>query len=482
MALPLRQSTASQEILLGPFVDDADGDTTISSAIANTDIKIWKHGATTLADKNSGGATHISGGRYYAVLDATDTDTIGMLEVHVHIADALPVRREFIVYDEAVYDVLFGTTAISTLTAAQVNTEVDTALADIHLDHLIATAASIPAITSGTYLDQIMDDGTAAYDRTTDSLQAIRDRGDSAWASEVGHTAADVWAVGTRTITGGTVTLVDAGAIDADSFAADAINDAALAADAVTSIQSGLATAAALTTVDDFLDTEIAALTTNLATANTNITTIDDLLDTELAAVKTVVDAILVDTDVIGALGAGLTAVPWNAAWDAEVQSEATDALNAYDPPTNTEMEARTLVAADYVVVSDLSAIAVTLDDNAIDADTLASDLDLYTGTIKLVDDDNGTTDRWVVMFRKNGVYLSSGITTPRITVVNAGSGAVLISAATLTQVGSTIFWQYGATGAERITSGVAYGVTASATIDAATRTIGIVEGRDTNV
>lgn len=31
----------------------------------------------------------------------------------------------------------------------------------------------------------------------------------------------------------------------------------------------------------------------------------------------------------IGANGAGLTALPWNAAWDAEVQSEVTDALNA---------------------------------------------------------------------------------------------------------------------------------------------------------
>jgi hypothetical protein len=42
----------------------------------------------------------------------------------------------------------------------------------------------------------------------------------------------------------------------------------------------------------------------------------------------------------IGAAGAGLTAVPWNAAWDAEVESEATDALNAYDPPTKAELDA----------------------------------------------------------------------------------------------------------------------------------------------
>jgi hypothetical protein len=50
----------------------------------------------------------------------------------------------------------------------------------------------------------------------------------------------------------------------------------------------------------------------------------------------------------IGSNGAGLSAVPWNSAWDSEAQSEAADALNAYDPPTNAEMEARTLAAANY--------------------------------------------------------------------------------------------------------------------------------------
>jgi hypothetical protein len=39
----------------------------------------------------------------------------------------------------------------------------------------------------------------------------------------------------------------------------------------------------------------------------------------------------------IGANGSGLTALPWNAAWDAEVQSECADALTAYDPPTRAE-------------------------------------------------------------------------------------------------------------------------------------------------
>jgi hypothetical protein len=43
-------------------------------------------------------------------------------------------------------------------------------------------------------------------------------------------------------------------------------------------------------------------------------------------------------TDDIGAAGAGLTAIPYNTAWDADIESEVTDALNAYDPPTRAEL------------------------------------------------------------------------------------------------------------------------------------------------
>lgn len=84
--------------------------------------------------------------------------------------------------------------ALNDLSAAQVNTEVDTALVDANLDHLVGTAAGIPAIPAGTYLDQIMDDGVAVFDRSTDSLQAIRDQGDMAWITGVPADIADaVW-------------------------------------------------------------------------------------------------------------------------------------------------------------------------------------------------------------------------------------------------------------------------------------------------
>lgn len=45
-------------------------------------------------------------------------------------------------------------------------------------------------------------------------------------------------------------------------------------------------------------------------------------------------------TDDIGTAGAGLTNIPWNASWDAEVQSEVNDGLVAYDAATGADVSA----------------------------------------------------------------------------------------------------------------------------------------------
>ncbi len=57
------------------------------------------------------------------------------------------------------------------------------------------------------------------------------------------------------------------------------------------------------------------------------------------ASVSADIAAVEAQTDDIGAAGAGLTAMPWNSAWDVEIQSECADALVAYDPPTKAELD-----------------------------------------------------------------------------------------------------------------------------------------------
>lgn len=72
--------------------------------------------------------------------------------------------------------------------------------------------------------------------------------------------------------------------------------------------------------------------------------------------------------DDIGVAGAGLTAIPWNASWDAEVQSEVADALAAYDPPTKTEMDSAfsttngKIDAVDDLVDTEVAAILAAVD------------------------------------------------------------------------------------------------------------------------
>ena len=108
----LRQSTAGQVIEVGPFLDDTDFKTPKTAlTIANTDLKLRKGNGTTHINKNSGGATSIANGYYHATLDATDTNTVGILDVHVNMATALPVFDRYTVLAQAVYDQLASSTA-----------------------------------------------------------------------------------------------------------------------------------------------------------------------------------------------------------------------------------------------------------------------------------------------------------------------------------------------------------------------------------
>jgi len=73
--------------------------------------------------------------------------------------------------------VTFGTVnALGTQAKADVNAEVDSALEDIDLDHLIKVDYGASKPTDGSLIDLIMNkDATQSFDPTTDSLEAIRD-------------------------------------------------------------------------------------------------------------------------------------------------------------------------------------------------------------------------------------------------------------------------------------------------------------------
>jgi hypothetical protein len=170
----LRQSTASQEVSLGYFLDSTDGNSAENGlTIANTDIKIRKGGGTTLTNKNSGGATNISDGIYSAVLDATDTNTLGDLVIYCHPTGALATKIEYTVLPAASYDALI-TNGLNDLSAAQVNAEVDTALSDY--DGPTNAEMEARTVTSSTYATAanlaVVDDVVDAILVDTDDLQS----------------------------------------------------------------------------------------------------------------------------------------------------------------------------------------------------------------------------------------------------------------------------------------------------------------------
>jgi len=192
--------------------------------------------------------------------------------------------------------------ALNNLSAAQVNAEVDTALADINLDHLVKVAVDTDFATT-VHLDsvvgQLVDNGTSAtFNRTTNSLEALRDRGDAAWTTATGfstHSAADVWSVSTRLLTAGTNIVLakgvgvtgfnDLSAAQVNAEADTALADVGLTTTITGRIDAAVSTRASQTsvdTIDDFLDTEIAAIladTNELQTDWTNGGRLDLLID-----------------------------------------------------------------------------------------------------------------------------------------------------------------------------------------------------------
>lgn len=121
----LRQSTASQARVIGPFVDDTDFKTAETAlTIANTDIKVSKAGGA-LASKNSGGGTADAVGYYTVTWDATDTATVGELKYTVKVAGALVVFGSYWVLEEEVYDDLFAASAVGYLKPTTAGRDLD---------------------------------------------------------------------------------------------------------------------------------------------------------------------------------------------------------------------------------------------------------------------------------------------------------------------------------------------------------------------
>ena len=276
--------------------------------------------------------------------------------------------------------------ALNDVSTADVNAQCDAAIETYHLDHLLAATydpASKPGAADALLNELIENDGGVsrysanALEQASGSgatAEQVRTEMD-ANSTQLAAIVADTNELQTDNIPG-TLSTID-GKIDTMDTNVDQIETAvitnAAGVDVAADIIAIKAETAAIVADTNELQTD--DIPGALATHDGKLDTVDGIVDNILVDTGTtldgkidtidgIVDSILADTDDIGVAGAGLTAVPWNASWDAEVQSECTDALNAYDPPTRAEL------TSDISGLNDLSAADV----NAQVLDVLGTD------------------------------------------------------------------------------------------------------------
>ncbi len=111
---------------------------------------------------------------------------------------------------------------------------------------------------------------------------------------------------------------------------------------------------------------------------------------------------------------------------------------------------------------------------------TLTTAYDVYHADILLTVDEANTRDEYTITWFKNGVAVTSGITSPTLQVVKRADGTDLIASTTPTQIGSTGSYKHDESSG-RITAGEATLVIAGATIDGSPRSFRLLVGRDSS-
>lgn len=252
----LRQSTAVT-VKIGPFVDNADGDTEETGlTISQADVRLSKNGGNYAQKSESSACTHDELGEYDCALDATDTGTLGRLRLAVHESGALHVVKEFMVVPANVWDSLFGSDKLDVSvvqwlgTAPAALTDTDKVQASVQHDGLsLATAANQTTILArlgawtGSGVNTVLgafkallskgasapSDIGGTFDPADDSVEALRDHvgdgsnlteagGDGDHLTEAGGTGDHLSAVpdtaGTTTLLTSRLTATRAGHLD----------------------------------------------------------------------------------------------------------------------------------------------------------------------------------------------------------------------------------------------------------------------------
>lgn len=171
----LKQST-SVDVPIGPFLDSVDGVTAKAGlTITQPDIRLKKNGAA-WAQKNAAQTlSHEENGYYEVTLDATDTDTLGLLRLAVNESGAAPIWEDFMILPANVWDSFFGADLLQVdareWLGGTIATPTATGVPEVDLTHVagVTTNVSTIATSVATLLAALgtLTDGAADGDPTT---------------------------------------------------------------------------------------------------------------------------------------------------------------------------------------------------------------------------------------------------------------------------------------------------------------------------
>lgn len=314
-----QQNSTAHGVLF--FMADADDHISGKTGLTPT-VTVSKNGGAFAAA--AGSVSEVGDGWYVLAGNANDRDTLGELVVHGQASGADPADRRLTIVPWDPFDGNLGLPRLDAAITTRADAADYTPARAVKLDNLDATISSrstltaagvwanatrtitgtvTGAITAASFAANAIDSAALATSAVTEiqsglgtlanqatiiayvdelesRLSATRaanlDNLDATVSSRSTLTAGDVWANATRTITG-----TSTGAIVAASFAANAIDAAALAASAVTEIQAGLATLANQATIISHVDDLENRLT---AVRAANLDNLDATVSSRLAA------------------------------------------------------------------------------------------------------------------------------------------------------------------------------------------------------
>lgn len=307
----LRQST---EITLrvGPYVDATDG-VTAETGLAGAATEISKAGGAYATGPTLG--THDAEGWYPVTLTTSHTDTLGELRIKGQdSATHAPVWERWQVVPAAVYDAMIAgnvTLGVNVSQVGGVTADHDSAG---HLDVRLA-----PGIAHGS------SDTTIAFGSSDTTIPVVLTAGSGGATGVVSIT-------GSSGATGVSIASIGGNAVQYFGTVAGASvswsgNMSVGNLTASGTISRGGTDLSTLTAAQANAEADTAL--SDAGVTSTRMGYVDNLQNGNVALESTA-QSILTDTAEIGTAGAGLTALPWNAAWDAEVQSEVADGLAAF--------------------------------------------------------------------------------------------------------------------------------------------------------